>query len=112
MLAMTDVAAEAIHALTEGGDQESDGQVDQQGEQGQQQAGLRMAVSQDTEGGAQLSLAVADGPEEGDQVVSSETGARVFLEQQAAQLLDDKVLDVQQDEQGQLNFTISQQQPQ
>ncbi|MBA0127342.1 Fe-S cluster assembly iron-binding protein IscA [Haloechinothrix alba] len=96
MLAMTDVAAEAINALTEENEEQTD-------------AGLRMAVDQASDGGAQLSLSVATTPEEGDQVVSSESGAKVFLEQQAAQLLEDKVLDVQKDEEGQLNFTISQQ---
>lgn len=100
MLAMTDVAAEAITALTE---DNTDGTAEQS------EAGLRMVVSQGEEGGAQLSLSVAEAPESGDQVVGTEGGAKVFLEEQAAQLLDDKVLDVQKDDEGQLNFAIYQQ---
>jgi iron-sulfur cluster assembly protein len=92
MLAMTDAAAEAINALTES--------------QGEQQGGLRVAVSEVAEGGAQLALAVAESPESGDQVVGTEGGAKVFMEERAAQFLDDKVLDVRQDDQGQLNFAV------
>lgn len=58
------------------------------------------------EAGAQLALSVAEQPEAGDQVLGTDAGARVFLEPQAAQFLDDKVLDVQQDDQGQLNFAV------
>ncbi|MEU6646484.1 iron-sulfur cluster biosynthesis family protein [Saccharomonospora sp. NPDC046836] len=96
MLAMTDAAAEAISALTSQQD-------------GQGAAGLRFSVRQETEAGAQLALSIAPAPEEGDQVLDTESGARVFLEPQAATFLDDKVLDVQQDDQGQLNFAVMQQ---
>jgi iron-sulfur cluster assembly protein len=96
MLAMTDAAAEAISALTN-----QEGQPDR--------GGLRLAVQSEEEAGAQLALSVAPEPEEGDQVLGTENGARVFLEAQAAQFLDDKVLDVQQDDQGQLNFAVMQQ---
>ncbi|OZM70139.1 iron-sulfur cluster biosynthesis protein [Amycolatopsis antarctica] len=95
MLAMTDAAAQAISALTE--------------QQGEEAGGLRFAVQSEQEEGAQLSLAVAPSPEEGDQVLGTEEGARVFLEPQAADFLDDKVLDVQQDDEGQLNFAVMQQ---
>ncbi|WP_199435365.1 HesB/IscA family protein [Qaidamihabitans albus] len=95
MLAMTDAAAEAISALT--------------AQDGQDAAGLRFAVQQENESGAQLALSVAPAPEDGDQVLGTEGGARVFLEPEAASFLDDKVLDVQQDEQGQLNFAVMQQ---
>lgn len=94
MLAMTDAAAEAISALTSQDGQETN------------TAGLRFAVQAQDEEGAQLALSVADNPEEGDQVLGSEGGARVFLEEQAASFLDDKVLDVQQDDQGQLAFAV------
>jgi iron-sulfur cluster assembly protein len=93
MLAMTPAAAEAITALT--AQQES--------------AGLRLAVQEAQGEEAQLSLAVAPVPEDGDQVLGTEDGAKVFLETKAAEFLDDKVLDVQQDEQGQLNFAVMQQ---
>ncbi|GAA3814994.1 HesB/IscA family protein [Amycolatopsis tucumanensis] len=93
MLALTDAAAEAISALTA-----QEGQTDS--------GGLRFAVQAQQDSGAQLALSVAPAPEEGDQVVGADGGAKVFLEPQAAIFLDDKVLDVQQDEQGQLNFAV------
>ncbi|KAA9165742.1 iron-sulfur cluster biosynthesis protein [Amycolatopsis acidicola] len=93
MLALTDAAAEAISALTA-----------QEGKQ--ENGGLRFAVQAQQEQGAQLALSVAEQPEAGDQVLGSDGGAKVFLEPEAAQFLDDKVLDVQQDEQGQLNFAV------
>ncbi|WP_197320231.1 iron-sulfur cluster assembly accessory protein [Saccharomonospora sp. NB11] len=92
MLAMTDAAAEAISALT--------------AQDGQDSAGLRFAVQEETEAGAQLALSITPEPEAGDQVLGTESGARVFLEPQAATFLDDKVLDIQQDEEGQLNFAV------
>lgn len=92
MLAMTDAAAEAISILT--------------AQNGQDAAGLRFAVREETEAGAQLALSIASAPEEGDQVLGTDTGARVFLEPQAALFLDDKVLDVQQDKEGQLSFAV------
>lgn len=95
MLAMTDAAAEAITVLT--------------AQDGQESAGLRFAVRDQNETGAQLALSIAPRPEDGDQVLGTDTGARVFLEPQAAMFLDDKVLDVQQDEQGQLAFAVMQQ---
>jgi Fe-S cluster assembly iron-binding protein IscA len=60
--------------------------------------------------GAQLALSVAPAPEDGDRVVGTDGGAKVFLEPQAAALLDDKVLDVQQDETGDVAFAVLPQQ--
>lgn len=96
MLTMTSAASDAISALTA-----------QEG--GQQGTGLRFAVQQEQESGAQLALSVTAEPDTDDQVLTSDEGAKVFLESRAAQFLDDKVLDVQQDEQGQLNFAVTQQ---
>jgi Fe-S cluster assembly iron-binding protein IscA len=93
MLAVTEAAAEAITALT------AQGGIDDQG-------GLRFAMRTETESQAALALTVASAPIEGDQVVKAETGANVFLEEQAADYLSDKVLDVQQDGEGQLNFAV------
>jgi Fe-S cluster assembly iron-binding protein IscA len=90
---MTDAAADAISALTA-----------QEGKQ--ETGGLRFAVQAQQDSGAQLALSVADQPEAGDQVLGTEGGARVFLEPEAAQFLDDKVLDVQQDDAGRLNFAV------
>ncbi|WP_034270322.1 iron-sulfur cluster biosynthesis family protein [Haloechinothrix halophila] len=94
MLALTEPAAEAISALTQS----------QQDEQ-QQGGGLRLALTGESDD-LQLTLAVSTEPESGDQVMGTEDGARVFMESRAAEFLDDKVLDVQQDEQGQLNFAV------
>jgi Fe-S cluster assembly iron-binding protein IscA len=96
MLAMTEAAAEAISALT--------------AQEGQKETGgLRFAVQDRANDGAQLAVSVAPAPEEGDQVLGTEAGAKVFLEPEAAQVLDDKVLDVRQDDDGQLSFAVLQQ---
>ena len=55
-----------------------------------------------------LTLAVASGPVDGDQVVE-DAGARVFLEQDAGALLDDKLLDAAVDPDGNLQFAIGEQ---
>ena len=70
------------------------------------QGGVRIASNSE---GA-LTLAVASGPVEGDQVVE-EAGARVFLEQDAGALLDDKLLDAAVDPEGNLQFAIGEQAP-
>lgn len=92
---MTDAAADAINALTE--------------QEGQQEGGLRFAVQQDEQAGAALALSLVSQPETGDEVLKAEAGAQVFLEAQASEYLSDKVLDVQQDGDGQLNFAIREQ---
>ncbi|HEY0454458.1 iron-sulfur cluster biosynthesis protein [Actinophytocola sp.] len=93
MLAVTEAAAEAITALT------AQGGIDDNG-------GLRFAMRNEADSQAALALTVAPAPVEGDQVVTADTGAHVFLEEQAADYLSDKVLDVQQDDEGQLNFAV------
>ena len=64
-------------------------------------AGLRISH----EGNDALQVAPAEAPEGGDQVLE-EDGARVFLEETAAQTLSDKVLDAQVDEAGAVQFSI------
>jgi iron-sulfur cluster assembly protein len=71
-------------------------------------AGVRIATA-DREG--TLSIAVAAGPDEGDQVVSYDT-AKVFLDEVAAQTLDDKLIDADVGEDGQIDFFVVQQPPQ
>src|SRR5699024_6701879 len=93
MLALTDAAAEASSALAA---QEAG-------------AGLRCAGQHQRQAEAQLALSVAGAPEQEDQVLGTEGGAGVFLDTQASTFLDDKVLDVQQDDEGQLNFAVMQQ---
>src|SRR5207248_3322132 len=66
-------------------------------------AGLRIA-NDPASGGISLALAVT--PAENDRVVD-EAGAPVFLEPQAAALLDDKVLDAGTDSAGQVQFRIA-----
>ena len=78
MLAITDVAAEAIKTLT------TDAELPDGG-------GLRISAP-DPEQGLELALA---GQPSTDDVVLSGNGVSVFLEPTVAQVLDDKVLDVQ-----------------
>lgn len=68
-----------------------------------QEAGLR--ISQDAEDSAALHVMPTDAPQPGDQVLE-DAGARVFLEENAAVTLDDKVLDAQVDESGGVQFSI------
>ena len=66
-------------------------------------AGVR--ISQQDPTGAQLALNTAESPQPGDEVVE-DRGARVFLDEGAAQSLDDKVLDAAVDAQGAVEFTV------
>lgn len=93
MLAVTEAAADAISALTA-----------QEGVQ--QDGGLRFEMRALEDSQTALALSVAPAPADGDQVVTAQEGAQVFLEAQAAQFLEDKVLDVQQDAEGQLSFAV------
>jgi len=68
-------------------------------------AGLRISTTEDDAG---LAVDLTPAPEPTDQVVES-SGARVFLEQNAAVVLEDKVLDAQLDEGGAVTFAIGQQ---
>jgi len=93
MLAVTEAAADAISALTA-----------QEGLQ--EQGGLRFAMRGLDNSQTALALSVAPAPADGDEVVTAQEGAQVFLEPEAAEFLSDKVLDVQQDAEGQLNFAV------
>ncbi len=66
-------------------------------------AGLRIAT--DADAGA-LTLSLAESPAQGDQVVDN-SGARIFLDPDAAQLLDDKALDAAVDAQGAVRFGLA-----
>lgn len=92
MLAVTEAAAEAISALTAQG--------------GTQEGGLRFAIQNESDSQAALALTVAPAPAEGDQVVTANEGAHVFLEPQAADFLSDKVLDVQPNAEGEPTFAV------
>jgi iron-sulfur cluster assembly protein len=68
------------------------------------EAGLRVATGGGDSG--HFSVAATGAPEQGDLIVEKE-GARVFLDPQAAVILDDKVLDVQVGEEGKVEFLLS-----
>jgi Fe-S cluster assembly iron-binding protein IscA len=92
MLAVTDNAATAIRDITS------------------QEAvpigsGLRIAAD---ENGSSLTLSLVAKPFDGDQVLDSQ-GARLFLDNQAALLLDDKELDVTVDPTGDVQFAVADQ---
>ncbi len=93
MLAVTDSAASAIRDITS----------QQEVPEG---AGLRIA-SDASEGS--LTLSLVPEPMDGDQVVDASGGARVFLDSQAATILDDKELDVAVDPGGSVQFAVSDQ---
>lgn len=67
------------------------------------QAGLR--ISSEAAAPEEFTVATADQPESGDEVVES-AGARVFLSETASTALSDKVLDAQVDDSGNVSFQI------
>jgi Fe-S cluster assembly iron-binding protein IscA len=89
VLTLTDTAATEIRNLIAQPEVPDDG-------------GVRIASN--PEGALTLSLAGA--PASGDAVVD-DSGARVFLEAQAGQLLDDKQLDAGVDPEGNVQFSIA-----
>jgi len=92
LLALTDNAVEAVKTIVFSSDNET--------------SGLRM-VAERAGTQANFQLSVVPLPAEDDEVIE-ERGARVFLEPEAASLLDDKVLDASI-EQNQVAFTIADQ---
>ncbi|MFD5831495.1 iron-sulfur cluster biosynthesis protein [Lentzea sp. NPDC060358] len=95
MLEVTPMAAEVINELTS------------QTEATEDEVGLRFALAADQDNQAlELSLSEAV---DGDQVVAAPAGAKVMMEPAAAQYLDDKVLDVRQDDEGNPAFAIARQ---
>ena len=93
MLTITDSAVSAIRGLTSQPDLPIE-------------TGIR--IMKQGEGTPSFQLALTEGPAAGDQVVE-EGGARVFLEPAAAGALEDKALDAQVNDQGDLSFRISDQ---
>jgi iron-sulfur cluster assembly protein len=94
LLALTDSAVQAVKDIVS-----SSEQVPETG-------GLRM-VAERAGTQANFQVSVVPSPAEDDEVIE-EQGARVFLEPDAASLLDDKVLDASV-EQDQVAFTIADQ---
>jgi Fe-S cluster assembly iron-binding protein IscA len=91
MLTLTDDAVMAIRTVTDGRAVSDEG-------------GLRIAS--DPTGALTLSLANAPSP--GDHVVE-DSGARLFLTPDAAQVLDDKALDATIDTDGSVQFAVADQ---
>lgn len=73
---------------------------------GTEEGGLR--ISSPAAESADLAVAVAASPEPQDEVVEV-GGARVFLEENAAVVLNDKILDAEVDEAGAVRFAIGEQ---
>ncbi|MEY9928469.1 iron-sulfur cluster assembly protein [Catenulispora sp. GP43] len=99
LLTLTDRAAEAVRNLTT------------QSDLPDESAGLRIVShgAAQNSGQGQLSLSLSQGPHSGDAVV--ETGpARVFLEAEAAQALNDQQLDATVADDGGVRFLLAPQQ--
>ena len=92
LLALTDNAVEAVKTIVSSSEGEA--------------SGLRM-VAERSGTQANFQLSVVSLPADDDEVIEKR-GARVFLEPEAASLLDDKVLDASV-EQNQVAFTIADQ---
>ena len=71
-----------------------------------QGAGLRITAEPGDD--ANFGVTMANQAEPGDQVVE-QSGATVYLEDHAAQVLDDKILDAGVDESGNVQFALAQQ---
>ena len=93
MLTLTDQAVSAIRDLTT-----RPGLAEE--------TGLRIAPHDGDTGG--LALSLADGPQAGDQVIE-EADVHVFLQPEAAAALDDKALDAQISQDGEVSFVIQRQ---
>jgi iron-sulfur cluster assembly protein len=93
VLTLTDSAVQVIRTVTSQPELSS-------------QTGLRIATQSQPEEPGTLALAVADGPQAGDEIVE-EQGARVYLEPDAASILDDMTLDASVDEQGDVTFRLA-----
>jgi Fe-S cluster assembly iron-binding protein IscA len=91
MLALTDNAVMVIRSLSD--------------QQQIPRGGLRIAT--DPEIGT-LTLSLAPEPVDGDRVVDTR-GARLFLDSDAAQMLDDKALDAMVDDEGAVQFAVAEQ---
>ena len=93
MLALTQNAVDAIHAIKSSSDEVPD------------DAGLRISAEPGGEEGAGLQLAIVSAPDPSDVVVEA-AGEQIFLEEDAATFLDDKVLDAEVQE-GRVSFAIA-----
>ncbi|GLZ31677.1 iron-sulfur cluster biosynthesis protein [Lentzea sp. NBRC 105346] len=97
MLEVTPVAAEVIKEL-----------VSEAPKSETPDAGLKFSLRGEENSQAALELSVAE-PADGDEVIAAESGAKVIMEPAAARYLDDKVLDIREDANGQPAFAIARQ---
>jgi iron-sulfur cluster assembly protein len=93
VLALTQNAVEAIHAIKASSEEVPD------------DAGLRISAEPSGEEGSSLHLAIVSSPDQGD-VVLEAAGEQVFLEEDVAGYLEDKVLDAEIEE-GRVSFAIA-----
>ena len=70
------------------------------------EGGVRIAGGAD--GRQALNISTTEAPQASDQIVEDK-GARLFLENSAADMLDDKVLDAQVDDKGEVQFLLAMQ---
>jgi iron-sulfur cluster assembly protein len=96
MLEVTPMAAEVINELTS------------QSAATTNDVGLRFALAAEQNSQAALELSLSEAVD-GDEVVTADAGAKVIMEPAAAQYLEDKVLDVRQDSEGNPAFAIARQ---
>lgn len=96
MLALTQTAAEVFRDITAAYGAQHEG-------------GIRIFTADGSEGDTSLELAVAPAPAADDQVFFTDEGARVFLEERAAEFLDNKVLDADLDDTGKPTFALFEQ---
>ena len=93
MLALTQNAVDAIHAIKASSDEVPD------------DAGLRISAEATDAEETSLHLAIVPSPAASDVVVEAE-GEQIFLGSEVAGFLDDKILDAQMEE-GKVNFAIA-----
>jgi iron-sulfur cluster assembly protein len=74
------------------------------------EGGVKISAKPVTDTESRLELSIVEGPTETDSVIEEE-GTRLFLEDAVSEYLDDKVLDAQMEEGGQVRFTIQDQGP-
>jgi Fe-S cluster assembly iron-binding protein IscA len=95
MLALTDNAADAIRTIVESSDLDD-------------RAGLRFSIHSVTEDEAELAVTLAPEASAGDEEVEVE-GAHVYLDEAAAAMLQDKILDAEVTEDGEVGFSFGDQ---
>jgi iron-sulfur cluster assembly protein len=94
LLTLTEGAAEAVKSIVSSSPNVPD------------TAGLRISEEESQDGEARFQLSLAEMPLDEDEVIE-ENGARIFLESDAAQGLEDKILDAAIGETGGVQFTLS-----